>query len=307
MAFGLVMVFSATSASAALGAGDPMTFLVKQAAYALVGLVLLALASRFDYHRLRTLAPMLLVGALVLCVAVLVVAPPINGAHRWFLLGPVSVQPSELAKIALCVWACAPRPPTAPRTMGELIKPLGLVVGLFCILILLEPDLGTTITFCLMVGGILLVSGVPFRLLALAGSLALVIGAARSTPSRTGARASQLHRPVAGPAGRGLPDRAGDHRDGLRRHHRRGARAGDLAVLYLPEAHTDMIFAIVGEELGLIGSTVVIAASPSSPGPASASRCTVAIRSASGSPRASRPSSAARRRSTSAPCSASPR
>ena len=72
VAFGLVMVFSATSASAALGAGDPMTFLVKQGAYALAGLLLLALASRFDYHRLRTLAPMLLVGSLFLCIAVLV-------------------------------------------------------------------------------------------------------------------------------------------------------------------------------------------------------------------------------------------
>ena len=91
VAFGLVMVFSATSASAALGAGDPMTFLVKQGAYALAGLTLLVLASRFDYHRLRALAPMLLLGAL--------------GARRWFLLGPISVQPSELAKVAVCVWA----------------------------------------------------------------------------------------------------------------------------------------------------------------------------------------------------------
>ena len=84
-----------------------MTFVVKQGAYTLVGLLLLALASRFDYHRLRGLAPILLVGALMLCVAVLVVAPPINGAHRWFLVGPISVQPSELAKVAVCVWACA--------------------------------------------------------------------------------------------------------------------------------------------------------------------------------------------------------
>src|SRR6478609_7078294 len=149
VAFGLVMVFSATSASAALGAGDPMTFLVKQGAYALVGLVLLVLASRFDYHRLRALAPMLLLGALFLCLAVLVVAPPINGARRWFLVGPISVQPSEIAKIAVLIWTCAllSRRPT-PRTMGELMKPLGLVVGAFCLLVLAEPDLGTTISIC---------------------------------------------------------------------------------------------------------------------------------------------------------------
>ena len=89
VAFGLVMVFSATSAAAALGAGDPMRFLVKQGGYALVGARRCSpLSARFDYHRLRALAPTLLLAALALCVAVLAVAPPINGARRWFLLRP---------------------------------------------------------------------------------------------------------------------------------------------------------------------------------------------------------------------------
>ena len=108
VAFGLVMVYSATSASAALGDGDPMTFLVKQGVYALVGVVLLALASRFDYHRLRALAPVLLARRARRS------ASPCSSSRRrstarsrWFLVGPISVQPSELAKIALCVWACA--------------------------------------------------------------------------------------------------------------------------------------------------------------------------------------------------------
>ena len=90
VAFGLVMVFSATSASAALGEGDPMRFLVKQGLYALVGLTALALLSRFDYHRLRPLAPILLLGSFAACVAVLVVGPAINGAHRWFIVGPMN-------------------------------------------------------------------------------------------------------------------------------------------------------------------------------------------------------------------------
>ncbi len=100
VAFGLVMVFSATSASAALGEGDPMRFLVKQGLYAVVGLVLLAVLTRVDYHALRPLAPLLLVGAFVACVGVLVLGPSINGAHRWFIFGPVSVQPAEFAKLA---------------------------------------------------------------------------------------------------------------------------------------------------------------------------------------------------------------
>ncbi|MGL6280100.1 MAG: FtsW/RodA/SpoVE family cell cycle protein, partial [Gaiella sp.] len=174
VAFGLVMVFSATSASAALGEGDPMRFLVKQGIYALAGLTLLAVLSRFDYHRLRALAPILLVGSFVACVAVLALGPAINGAHRWFIVGPVSLQPSEFAKLAVCVWVCAvlARRP-APRTMGELMKPIGLVVGAFGAVIVIQPDLGTTISLFVMVAGILLVSGMPLRLFALATGVGL--------------------------------------------------------------------------------------------------------------------------------------
>ena len=262
VAFGLVMVFSATSASAALGAGDPMTFLVKQGAYALAGLLLLAVASRFDYHRLRALAPILLVGALVLCLAVLVVGPPINGARRWFLLGPISVQPSEIAKIAICIWTCAllARRPT-PRTLGELMKPLGLVVSLFSVLILLEPDLGTTITLGIMVAGILLVSEVPLRLLALAGSVALVLCAAAiyMEPYRR-ARFLTFIDPWQDPQGAGFQTVQAIIGMGSGGITGEGLGQGISKIFYLPEAHTDMIFAIVGEELGLIGSTAVIVA-----------------------------------------------
>jgi cell division protein FtsW len=262
VAFGLVMVFSATSASAALGAGDPMTFLVKQGAYALVGLTLLVLASRFDYHRLRALAPMLLLGSLALCIAVLAVAPPINGARRWFLLGPISVQPSEIAKIAVCVWACAllSRRPT-PRSLGQLLKPLGIVVGIFCVLVLLEPDLGTTIALCLMVGGILVVSNVPFRLLVLAGTLSMALGAAAIyfEPYRR-ARFFSFLDPWQDPQGAGFQTVQAIIGMGSGGITGEGLGQGISKIFYLPEAHTDMIFAIVGEELGLIGSTLVIAA-----------------------------------------------
>jgi cell division protein FtsW len=177
VAFGLVMVFSATSASAALGEGDPMRFLVKQGLYALAGLTALAALSRFDYHRLRAFAPILLLGSFAACVAVLAVGPAINGAHRWFIVGPVSLQPSELAKLAVCIWVCAvlARRP-APRTMGELMKPVGLVVAAFGAVIVIEPDLGTTIALFVMVSGVLLVSGMPLRLFVLATTLALGLG-----------------------------------------------------------------------------------------------------------------------------------
>jgi cell division protein FtsW len=179
VAFGLVMVYSATSASAAVGGGDPSTFLKRQAVYALAGIVLMIVAARFDYHGLRLLAPGLVMAALGLCLAVLVVAPEINGARRWLQFGPATFQPSELAKVALCIWVAAhlARRP-APQSLSELAKPVGLLTGLFCGLLLLQPDLGTTISLCLMLLGVLVVAGTPGRVLAAAGSLALLAGVA---------------------------------------------------------------------------------------------------------------------------------
>ena len=262
VAFGLVMVYSATSASAALGNGNPMAFLERQAVYAFLGIVGMAVASRFDYRRLRYLAPALLLAALVLCSAVLVVAPAINGARRWFVVGPASFQPSEVAKLALCLFAAAylARRP-APRSFGRLVKPLGLVTAAFCLLVLLEPDLGTTITLGGMMLAILLVAGVPVRLLALTTTLALAAGFAAVwiepyrrarvfsflDPWKDAQRSGfQIVQAMIGIGSGGI--------SGV------GLGKGVEKALYLPEAHTDMIFAVIGEELGLIGSTAVIAA-----------------------------------------------
>src|SRR5262245_53861313 len=171
------MVYSATSASAALGNGDSMSYLKRQAVYAFIGLIFMIVASRFDYHRLRYLAPPFVLVALGLCTAVLLLGPAINGARRWFVFGPASFQPSELAKLALCVFGAAylARRRT-PRTLGELIKPLGLLTAIFCGLIVVEPDLGTTITLCGMMLAIFLVAGVPVRLLVAATLAAAAVG-----------------------------------------------------------------------------------------------------------------------------------
>jgi cell division protein FtsW len=262
VAFGLVMVYSATSASAALGDGDPMSFLKRQAVYAVIGLVAMTALAHVDYHRLRYLALPLLLLALGLCVAVLVVAPEINGARRWFLLGPASFQPSELAKLALCLFAAfylARRPP--PRTFGELVRPLGLVTAVFCGLILLQPDLGTTISLCVMVLAILLVAAVPVRVLTVAALLALGVGtiAIWAEPYRR-ARVFSFLDPWEDAQGSGfqiVQAMIGIGSGGITGE---GLGEGVQKVLYLPEAHTDMIFAVIGEELGLVGSTLVIAA-----------------------------------------------
>ena len=262
VAFGLVMVYSATSASAALGDGDPMSFLKRQAVYALVGVVFMTLAARFDYHRLRYVAPPLVLAALVLCAAVLVLGPPINGARRWFIVGPASFQPSELAKLALCLFAAAylaRRKP--PQTFGQLAKPLGILTAVFAGLIVVEPDLGTTITLCGMMLAIFLVAGVPVRLLLAASTLAVAMGliAIWIEPYRR-ARVFSFLDPWSDAQGAGFQIVQATIGIGSGGITGAGLGEGVGKVSYLPEAHTDMIFAVIGEELGLIGATLVIAA-----------------------------------------------
>jgi cell division protein FtsW len=262
VAFGLVMVYSATSASAALGNGDPMSYLKRQAVYALIGVVLMTLASRVDYHRLRYVAPPLLLTALVLCAAVLFLGPAVNGARRWFMVGPASFQPSELAKLALCLFAAvylAHR--RAPRTFGELVKPLGLLTAIFCGMIVVEPDLGTTITLCGMMLAIFLVAGVPVRLLLVASVLAVGMGLAAIwiEPYRR-ARIFSFLDPWSDAQGAGFQIVQATIGIGSGGFTGAGLGEGVGKISYLPEAHTDMIFAVIGEELGLVGVTLVIAA-----------------------------------------------
>jgi len=262
VAFGLVMVFSATSGQATLGNSDASYYLRKQGLYALVGVVLLVLARRIDYRKLRPLAPGLIGVSLLLLLAVLAVGPTINGAKRWLQFGPAVFQPSELAKLALLIWVAAylSRHP-APRTLGELFKPIGLVVGVFCILLLAEPDLGTAITIAVMLGGILVVSGAPARLLATAGGLvvALVMMAAWFEPYRR-ARLLTFLNPWDDAQGAGYQTVQAMLGMGSGGIFGVGLGQSVLKMFYLPEAHTDMIFAIVGEELGLVGTTALIAA-----------------------------------------------
>ena len=262
VAFGLVMVYSATSAAAALGNGDPVTFLKRQGIYALIGVILLVVGSRFDHRQLRNLAPALVLTALALCVAVLAIAPEINGARRWLTAGPLTFQPSELAKLALLVWTAAYLARKgAPQTLGELWKPVGMLTCLFAALIVIEPDLGTTIALVLMVGGMLVVAGVPGRVLAAAGGIALVGGLAAiwMEPYRR-ARVFSFLDPWADPQDTGFQTvqaLLGLGSGGLTG---KGLGEGVQKINYLPEQQTDMILAVIGEELGLLGTTAVIAA-----------------------------------------------
>ncbi len=259
-AFGLVMVYSATSASAALGNGNPTGYLERQATYALVGAALLVVAARTDFRKLRPLAPMLVLSALGLCFAVLVIGERVNGARRWIGFGPATFQPSELAKLALVVWCAAylARKPT-PRTPKDLARPIGLLVGLFCVLVLVEPDLGTVITIVVMVGAMLLVAGTPLPTLGVAFATVASLGAiaAWTSPYRR-ARLFTFLDPWKDPLGAGLQNVQAQISLGSGGIFGRGLGQGIEKIHYLPEAHTDMIFAVIGEELGLVGAAVLM-------------------------------------------------
>jgi cell division protein FtsW len=262
VAFGLVMVYSATSAPAALARTDPMSYLKKQGAYALIGVALMMAVSRLDYRRLRLLAPALVLIALAGCLGVLVLGSRINGARRWIEVGPATFQPSELAKLAVAVWAAAylcRRP--APRTLRDLWRPIGILLGVFCLLILAEPDLGTAISLVLVLLAVLLISGTPMPTLAAGTGILAALGliAIWFEPYRR-ARIFSFLDPWQDPQGAGF--QTVQAMIGLGSGGLLGAGLGNgvQKINYLPEAHTDMIMAVIGEELGLLGVTAVIAA-----------------------------------------------
>jgi cell division protein FtsW len=256
------MVYSATSASAAVGGNDPSYYLKRQGIYAALGIVLMMVAQRWDYRRLRTLSPVLVLASLGLLAAVLVLGPSINGARRWISFGPAVFQPSELAKLALAIWAAGYLARhKAPRDLRELWRPVGALATVFCLLLMLEPDMGTSITLMVMLAAMLVVAGTPARVLGAALAIACALGtvAIWLEPYRRARFFAFLH-PWHDAQGTGFQlvqamismGSGGFFGVGL------GQSVGK--IFYLPEAHTDMMLAVIGEELGLVGVTSVILA-----------------------------------------------
>jgi cell division protein FtsW len=262
VAFGIVCVYSATSAPAAVGGGNPNSSAERQVMWVLLGIVLMVVAMRLDFRRLRGLAPGLVLVSLALLLAVLVVGPAQNGARRWIPLGPAAFQPSELAKLALAVWAAAylsRRPP--PRSLKQLARPVGLLTGVYVVLLLAEPDLGTTIVLVLMLAAMLLVAGTPARVLGLAGAMVLAATALLIwVEPYQRVRLLTFFHPWRDPQGAGFQTVQAQIGMGSGGILGDGLGNGIAKLFYLPEASTDMIYANIGEELGLIGATCVILA-----------------------------------------------
>ncbi len=263
LAAGAVMVYSASSAESLQSGGDAAGYLKRYVVFGALGLVAMHVLSRQSLALARNVTPLLLVVGFGLTIAVMLpgIGVTVNGATRWLGAGPLQFQPSELLKLSLVLFAVqllAARP-RAVQSFGGLAKPLLVMVVLACLLLMKQPDMGTAMVICLTIGAILFAAGTPIRILggiggALAGAallLALVEPYRRerltafldpwSDAGDTGFQSVQAMIAIGsgGPVGVGLGESV-------------------QKIFYLPEAHTDMILAIIGEELGFMGIAAVV-------------------------------------------------
>src|SRR3954471_434871 len=180
IAAGAVMVYSSSSAESLLqGTGDPSYYLKRYVIYAAIGLVVMHLLSRRGLKALKNVTPLLLVGSFTLTIAAMLpgIGVTVNGATRWIGAGAFQLQPSELLKVSIVLFGAHMLPtwPEAVRTVATLTKPLLLVVGAACALLMKQPDMGTTMVVCFAVGALLVAAGTPMRNLALIGSVLLFL------------------------------------------------------------------------------------------------------------------------------------
>lgn len=258
VAFGLIMVYSASSGTAVAQGQDPLGGLIREAVYAVIGIALMVLTARVQYRRFRLFAPLLMLATLVLLVAVLVphVGVQVAGARRWIAAGPLTIQPSELAKGGMALFAAAVLSARkhGPRTVGELVRPIGLVALLVCGLVVLEPDLGTAVSIVIMTTGVLVVAGTPMRLLAGAfAMLGTLAGVVVSQNAYMHQRLLVFLHPFQDAGGAGYQNAQALIALGSGGIFGKGLGNGTEKILYLPVAPSDMIAAVIGEELGLIG------------------------------------------------------
>jgi cell division protein FtsW len=259
LAGGAVMVYSASSARTLLqGQGDGTAFLVKYIAYGAIGLVGMHIVSRTPLDVFRRATPMLLLAAFGLLFLVLMpgLGLRINGARRWLGAGPLQFQPSEIMKLALVLHATAQlaaRPKLA-RSLRSVGGPIIGVGGCALLLIAAQPDLGTALVISATLAAMLVAAGLPIRQLGLVVAVGafLVVVFAIVEPYRR-ARLTAFMNPWADHGASGYQAVQGQIAIGSGGLLGNGLGASVQKTSYLPEAHTDFILAVIGEELGLVG------------------------------------------------------
>lgn len=261
---GLVMVLSASTVVSYRGTGSSYTLFFRQLMFAGIGVAAMMLLSRMPVAFFRRIAPLLIIIAFVMLLLVLVpgIGVEVNGQRNWIQLGgPFRLQPSEFAKFALVVWTAdlIARRREIVDGWRSLLIPLAPVAGSMILLILLEGDLGTTLVMMPAVAAILLVAGAPMKLFgwmgAAIGSMILLMSI--TTPYRLQRFATWLD-PAADPDGAGYQILHGQYALATGGWWGVGLGASREKWGFLPEAQTDFILAVIGEELGLVGTLSVL-------------------------------------------------
>jgi cell division protein FtsW len=265
LAFGAVMVYSASSARNLLqGNGDGTQFLVRYLAFGSVGLVVMHVMSRRGVALLRQLTPLMLIGSFGLLLLVLVpgIGISVNGARRWIGPGTLSFQPSELMKLSLILYVAQflANHPRRIQTFKGMVSPIVIVTGGAAMLVAAEPDLGTALVICMSVSALLVAAGVPLKFLGyLAAGGVVVIGLLVLVQPYQQARLTAFLDPWASASSSGFQSVQGQIALGSGGLFGVGLGQSVQKVFYLPEAHTDFILAVIGEELGVVGVSTVIA------------------------------------------------
>ncbi|MCZ6695372.1 MAG: putative lipid II flippase FtsW [Acidobacteria bacterium] len=262
--FGLVMIYSASAVIAMEQFGSPHHFLFRQGFALLIGLAAMGIAMHTDYRKLleRPSVYLVLLVSTALLVYVLF-AEPHQGVHRWIRLGPIQIQPSEIAKLALVMYLAyqLARREKHVNDLGRTVLPCAVMVGQLALLVYLEPDLGTAGLYALLAIIMLFLAGLKWRFLvagAVVGLCALGLMILQA-PYRIQRILSYLN-PDADPLGAGFQMRQSII--AIASGGVRGASLGESRqkLFFLPEPHTDFIFSVIAEELGFVGAVGIIVA-----------------------------------------------
>jgi cell division protein FtsW len=262
--FGLVSVFSASAVMAKATTGSPYTFVIRQAAFALAGVIALFALMRVDYRKYnnpKLIFPLMAITGLLLMVVF--VMGGVNGAHRWVRLAGITLEPSELAKPVIVVflaWFLQTRI-HAIDNVKETILPAVIPPLVYILLILKEPDLGTAMVCAAVVMLMLYLAGLQMKWIGLAlAAAAPVMYYMLFHVAFRAARMKAFLNPEADPKGAGFHIMQSLIAVGSGGIFGRGLTEGIQKLFFLPEPHTDFIFANICEELGLIGAICVVTA-----------------------------------------------
>ena len=261
---GLVMILSASSVASFETYGSSFRFFNRQLIWAVVGVIAFFIATRVDYRKLRGLGYVAFAGVIALLVAVLVpgVGTIAGGSARWLALGPLSFQPSELAKLALVLFAADVFSRKDERTFEDLshtLLPLIPALGFLSLLVMMQPDLGTTVLLGTIGMGMLFIAGAPMRYLVpitALGTITALIAALSEDYRRE--RILAFLDPWKDPLNTGYQVIQSLIALGSGGWLGVGLGASRQKWSYIPNAHTDFIYAILGEETGLLGTLVVL-------------------------------------------------